>query len=101
MTMNWLTLYETYPILSARWKRSEEYIGSKIIDYAKKMANFAMAKIDWGLREKVELGRSIDCATFMIQEMRQDPNSKWFDWKTHSAGLASCLYGWSVQYVFA
>lgn len=87
MTMNWLTLYEVYPVLSARWKRSEEYIGSKIIECSIKMAELAQEKISLPLQHKVELGRTIDCTTFQIFEMRQDPHTKWFDWKTHSAGL--------------
>ena len=91
MTLNWLTLYEILPVLSARWKRSEEYIGPKVIEYATKMAELAGKKITFALEHDVEIGRSIDCATFMIQEMRQDPNSKWFDWKTHSAGLVCYL----------
>jgi hypothetical protein len=93
MTLNWMTLYEVYPVLSARWKRSEEYIGPKIIECLEKMANFAMETIvDFALKHAVETGRTVDCATFMIQEMRQDPNTKWFDWKTHSAGLVSYCY---------
>ena len=93
MTLNWMTLYEVYPVLSARWKRSEEYIGPKIIECLEKMANFAMETIvDFALKHAVETGRTVDCVTFMIQEMRQDPNTKWFDWKTHSAGLVSYCY---------
>ena len=87
MTLNWMCLYETYPVLSARWKRSEEYIGGKIIECSMKMAVLARKKISFKLTHDIELGRTVDCATFMIHEMRLDPNSKWFDWKTHSAGL--------------
>lgn len=89
MTLNWLCLYDTYPVLSPRWKRCVEYIGPKVIDYAKKMAKLAMKKIIFELEHDVELGRTVDCSTFMIYEMRLDPNTKWFDWKTHSAGLVS------------
>lgn len=39
------------------------------------------------LKDDVELGRTVDCSTFMIQEMRLDLSSKWFDYKTHSCGL--------------
>ena len=93
MTLNWLTLYEVYPVLSARWKRREEYIGSKIIECGMKMANFAREKIIYfELKHDVQMGRTVDCVTFEIYEMRQDPNSKWFDWKTHSAGLVSYCY---------
>ena len=32
---------------------------------------------------------SFDCVNFLIQEPRLDPSSKWFDHKSHSAGLVS------------
>ena len=41
------------------------------------------------LERDIELGRSVDCATFMVREMRMNPSSEWFDWKTHSCGLVS------------
>lgn len=91
MTMNWLYLYESYPVLSGRWKYCEEYIAQKIMDYGDKMAKVAMKKIDFQLKDKVNLGRAVDCATFMVQEMRLDPSSKWFDYKTHSCGLVSAF----------
>mmetsp|Transcript_29704 Transcript_29704/g.50651 ORF Transcript_29704/g.50651 Transcript_29704/m.50651 type:complete len:114 (-) Transcript_29704:519-860(-) len=81
MTMNWLYLYDTYPVLSGRWKYCEEYIGAKVIEYGKKMAVIARRKIVFELKDDVEIGRTVDCSTFMIHEMRLDPSSKWFDWK--------------------
>ncbi|KAL7533034.1 hypothetical protein ACHAXR_006065, partial [Thalassiosira sp. AJA248-18] len=87
MTMNWLNLYETYPVLSGRWKYCEEYIGSKVLDYAEKMAVVARKKIVFDLKHGIEGGRSLDCSTFMVQEFRLDPSSKWFDYKTHSCGV--------------
>ena len=85
--MNWLALYETYIILSGRWKYCEEYIGSKVIDYATKMAKVARKKIIFELEHNIENGRTVDCSTFMVQEFRLDPSIKWFDHKTHSCGL--------------
>ena len=87
LTMNWLALYETYIILSGRWKYCEEYIGSKVIDYATKMAKVARKKIIFELEHNIENGRTVDCSTFMVQEFRLDPSIKWFDYKTHSCGL--------------
>ena len=81
MTMNWLYLYDTYPVLSGRWKYCEEYIGAKVIEYGKKMAVIARRKIVFELKDDVEIGRTVDCSTFKIHEMRLDPSSKWFDWK--------------------
>ena len=87
MTMNWLFLYESYPVLTARWKYCEEYIGDKVIEYGMKMAKVGMKKITFNLKQHVKLGRTIDCCTFMCFEMRQDPSTEWFDYKTHSCGL--------------
>ena len=46
MTLNWLTLYDIYPVLSVRWGYYEEYIGPTVIEYGKKMAIFARKKSD-------------------------------------------------------
>ncbi|KAL7528467.1 LOW QUALITY PROTEIN: hypothetical protein ACHAXR_003696, partial [Thalassiosira sp. AJA248-18] len=86
MTMNWVYLYDTYIILSARWKYCEEYIGSKLTEYGQKMAKVARKKILFEERH-FKYGRTVDCSTFMVNEMRLDPSSKWFDYKTHSCGL--------------
>ena len=51
------------------------------------MAKLARKKITFELEHDVELGRTVNCTTFMIQEMRLDPSMEWFDWKTHSCGL--------------
>ena len=87
LTMNWAYLYDTQPVLSARWKYCEEYIGDKVIEYGMKMAKVGMMKITYELKHKVKLGRTVDCSTFMCFEMRLDPSTEWFDYKTHSAGL--------------
>ena len=92
MTMNWLTLYDAYPILTARWKSCEEYIGPKVIKYGMKMAKLAEKIITFRRKHSLEISKSVDCATFMVQEMRLDPSSEWFDWKTHSCGLVSLFY---------
>ena len=87
MTMNWLYLYDTYPVLSGRWKYCEETIGSRVIDYGMKFATIGRNKIVFYLKDDLELGRTVDCTTFMVYEMRQDPSHIWFDYKTHSCGL--------------
>ena len=84
LTMNWAYLYDTQPVLSARWKYCEEYIADKVIAYGMKMAKVGMMKITYELKHKVKLGRTVDCSTFMCFEMRLDPSTEWFDYKTHS-----------------
>jgi hypothetical protein len=52
-----------------------------------KMAKLARKKITVALKHDIELGRSVDCATFMTHEFRLDPSAGWFDYKTHSSSL--------------
>ena len=100
MAMNWLKGYDTYPVLSARWESCEEYIGPKVIEHGFKMAKLARKKIVFALEHDVEIGRSVDCVTFMTREMRLDPSSEWFDWKTHSCGLvSSIIFGYFIIYM--
>lgn len=91
LTMNWLFLYDTYPVLSGRWNYSEEFIGRTLVRYVMLMASVGRRKIVFDLEHDVMLGRTVDCSTFMVHEMRLDPSAKWFDFKTNSCGLVSIL----------
>ncbi|KAL7432775.1 hypothetical protein ACHAXH_003898 [Discostella pseudostelligera] len=87
MALNWLFLYDTYPVLSGRWKFSEEFIMKSVAEYVSLIEVLSRKKIVFDLKHNVKLGRSVDCCNFMIQEMRLDPNSKWYDHKSNSCGL--------------
>jgi len=87
ITLNWLALYDTYPVLSGRWGCCEKSIGIIVNNYGMKMALLARKKIVFEVKHDVEIKYSLDGATFMTHEFRLDPSSGWFDWKTHSAGL--------------
>ena len=89
LTMNWLYLYDSYPILSGRWNYSEEMIGRTVMRYGMLMATVGRRNIVFELEHNVALGRTVDCSTFMVQEMRLDPSARWFDFKTNSCGLVS------------
>lgn len=89
MALNWLFLYETYPVLSGRWKFSEEYIAKSVVEYSLLIAKLSRQKIRFELNHNIKLGRTVDCVNFTIQEMRLDPDSKWFDHKSNSCGLVS------------
>ena len=90
MALNWLFLYETYPVLSGRWKFSEEYIATSVVEHALLIAKLSRKKIVFELTDNLALGRTVDCVNFTCQEMRLDPSSKWFDHKSNSCGLVSC-----------
>ena len=90
MVLNWLFLYDTYPVLSGRWKFSEEFIMKSVAEYGSLIEVLSRKKIVFDLKHDIKLGRSVDCCNFMIQEMRLDPHSKWYDHKSNSCGLVSC-----------
>jgi hypothetical protein len=90
IALNWLFLYDTYPVLSGRWKYSEESIMEWVIHYALLIAKLSREKIVYELKDNIALGRTVDCVNFTCQEMRLDPSSKWFDHKSNSCGLVSC-----------
>jgi hypothetical protein len=87
MTLNWYYLYDTYPVLSGRWKYCEETIGKQLMDYGEKIRAVVVKKIIFELKAKKLIGRTVDCTTFKCFEMRLDPSNKWFDYKHHSCGL--------------
>ena len=66
LTFNWLFLYDTYPVLSARWKQSEEYVGSVVIKVGFKMAEFVRGKISLHLSVDIEVGYSLDGIVFCL-----------------------------------
>jgi len=88
MTLNWLYLYETYPVLSGRWQYSENHIGRTVIPYGKMFQQLSRKIIRFEFKD--DDGPylfSLDTVNFLCCEMRLDPSSKWFDPKSKSAGL--------------
>lgn len=45
LTLNWLYLYESYPVLSGRWKYCQEYIAKTVMIYGFMMARVAKKKL--------------------------------------------------------
>ena len=90
MTMNWFTLYEPLPVLAGRWLFCEDYIGKKVKECGAMIASLMSTKIKFLFENTNRVFvSSFDCVNFLIQEPRLDPSSKWFDHKSHSAGLVS------------
>ena len=83
MTINWLFLYNTYPVLSGRWKKPERGIRHTVIEIGEKMAKLTERMIPL-LKPGLKICRTVDCVPFMSQSMRLDPSTDWFDWKTES-----------------
>ncbi|KAL7452837.1 hypothetical protein ACHAWC_004556 [Mediolabrus comicus] len=88
ITMNWLTLYDTYLVLSGRWGLHHDTIGKLVWQYARMIQSFLNDKV--GLHH-VDMGTAIpltlDTVTFTVNEIRTDPNSRWYDHKSHSSGF--------------
>jgi len=88
LTMNWLKAYDVQPVLAGRWGYCEEYIGAKVKECGKQMQSLKDTKIRFELDDD-EIFFSLDTVNYLVQEMRQDPSSKWYDHKSHSCGLVS------------
>ena len=57
-------------------------------EYGKQMQSLKDTKIRFELDDD-EIFFSLDTVNYLVQEMRQDPSSKWYDHKSHSCGLVS------------
>jgi len=90
LTMNWLTLYDIYIVLSGRWGYHHDSIGSIVFECTRMLQSFLKDKVGLHLVDmtaKVPL--TMDTVNFTTYEIRTDPSSKWYDPKSHSSGLVS------------
>ena len=90
ITMNWLTLYDKYLVLSGRWGYHPDTIGPLVWRYARMIQSFLNDKV--GLHHvdmDTAIPLSLDTATFTVNEIRTDPNSRWYDHKSYSSGFVS------------
>ncbi|EJK71943.1 hypothetical protein THAOC_06572, partial [Thalassiosira oceanica] len=77
MTLNWLYLYETYPVLSGRWQYSENHIGRTVIPYGKMFQQLSRKIIRFEFKD--------DDGPYLFS--LDTVNFLWFDPKSKSAGL--------------
>lgn len=89
MTVNWLKGYDTIHVLAGRWGRSERYIEPKVKAYARMIQSLKALKIrfEFETNEHKHYKATYDTVNFKVNELRLDPSNKWFDHKSHSAGL--------------
>ncbi|KAL3912528.1 MAG: hypothetical protein SGARI_001109, partial [Bacillariaceae sp.] len=89
MAMNWLKLYDTEHVLAGRWLQDEKTIRNKICDMVLTIQKLKASKVVW---EKFDEGEvfviSVDGVHCRIREVRTDPGSKWYDHKSHGAGVS-------------
>lgn len=89
MSMNWLKVYDTERVLSARWGYGDlQGMREKVKDYVMKIQSLEadMIKLD-GFDEKEPYLFGIDCVHMTTWEFRLDPSVKWYDFKSSSSGL--------------
>jgi hypothetical protein len=90
MGLNWLKLYSTRDVLAGRWDYDESLCSSKCKKIAKRLQSFKDKVIVFDPNmfgdEEIHI-ITVDCVNFITQEFRLDPSTKWFDHKSHSAGL--------------
>ena len=77
-------------MLAERWSFCEDYIGRKVKECGAMIASLMSTKIKLSFENTNRVFvSSFDCVKFLIREPRLDPSSKWFNHKSHSAGLVS------------
>ena len=90
LTMNWLTLYDKYLVLSGRWGYHHDTIGPMVWRYARMIQSFLKDKVGTHLVDmSIPIPLSLDTVNFTVNEIRTDPHSKWYDHKSHSSGFVS------------
>ena len=90
ITMNWLALYDKYLVLSGRWGLHHDTIGSLVWRYARMIQSFLNDKVGLHLVDmNTALPLTLDTVTFTVNEIRTEPDSKWYDHKSHSSGFVS------------
>jgi hypothetical protein len=90
MGLNWLKLYDVESVLAGRWNFDESVCRDKCRETTRRIQSFRekIVVFDPSMFRPEEIHIiSVDCVNFITQEFRLDPHTKWFDHKSHSAGL--------------
>jgi hypothetical protein len=89
LSVNWLKLYDSEHVLAGRWKFHEETIRKISKDYATRIQRMKELKIVWGGFEDDDIFLvSVDGTHCRIQEVRTDPDAKWFSHKFNGPALS-------------
>jgi hypothetical protein len=88
MALNFLKLYDTEHVLSGRWKLNEKTLRELNRETVKIIQDQKEKKVVWGQWDEDEIFIvSVDGVHCRVQEVRKDPSAKWFDHKSHGAGV--------------
>ena len=88
MTICWIKLYDTEEVMAGRWGFGEKYIREMVNDYLSRIQDLRPMKINF-----VDLAPTcnllpIDTVHIRSQELRSDPNSKWWSHKFNGPGVS-------------
>ena len=90
MTLNWLKLYDIEHVLAGRWGYDEWVCRNKVKAIAKEIQSLKEKLIvfdpDSFRPEEIHI-ISVDGVNFITQEFRLNPDTGYFDHKSHSCGL--------------
>ena len=72
MSLNWLYLYDTYPVLAGRFQHHENFIGEKVIEYTKKIQKLCQKTIHFTFNSDSPYLFTLDTVNFLCicNEMR-------------------------------
>jgi hypothetical protein len=88
--LNFLRCYPTMPQMAGQWGCHEDTARSTWKKTVQKIASLRERKIKFNpedFDEDITYLMTVDGVHFTIREQRQDPGPKWYDHKSHSAGV--------------
>ena len=99
MGVCWLKLYETEEVMAGRWDCGEETCRNTVKKYTSQIQSLKPLKITFdGMDPKLKW-LFIDGVHFITEEMRTDPDSKWWSHKSNGPGFAYEVVLDTVEYV--
>ena len=84
MCMNWLKVYDTERVLSARWGYGDlQFIRDTVKEYVTKIQALEVDVIKLDGFEELEVYLfGLDCVHMTTWEFRLDPSVKWYNFKS-------------------
>jgi hypothetical protein len=91
LTCNWLKGYDVMHVLEGRWGNCEDYMQPRIFRCQEMLQRLRRKKMKLPNSHTV-IAANVDTVSFTVQEFRKDPSAKYYDQKSHSAGVVSIFF---------
>ena len=88
MTICWIKLYDTEEVMAGQWGFGEKYCRETVNDYLSRIQSLRPMKINFNNLDPTCNLLPIDTVHIRIQELRSDPNSKWWSHKFNGPGVS-------------